>query len=113
MNPIRRLPALAGFTMWMVYEVSRGALMVARDIIAPSPRLSPAIVIVPLECRTPRQTAVLASLISLTPGTLTVGVDPAGGELWVHGLYGSDPDRLRGDVQRLQSRLLAAIGGSA
>lgn len=109
MRMIVRAAALLAFSAWMALEVVKATLLVARDILAPTERVAPAVVIAPLRARPGLETTLLASLISLTPGTLTVGIEPGKGEIWVHGLYGRDPDQLRAAVADLQQRLLRAV----
>jgi len=81
---VRRAGALVGLLAWTVQAIVISSVQVARDIIAPSARLAPGIVILPLRCRTPMEVATLSALITLTPGTLIVTVDPDMTELSVH-----------------------------
>ncbi len=56
---------------------------------------------------------MLASLITLTPGTLTLGTstDAEQGRrvLYVHGMYHPDANALRADLADLEQRMLTAI----
>jgi len=72
-------------------------------------------------CRTDLEVTVLSSLITLTPGTLTLGtrregaVGDAAGDpdarrlLYVHGLYADDADGLRADIHDMERRMLHAL----
>ena len=97
-----RLPLLV---LWAAGAITTASLQVARDIIAPSAKLKPGIVIVPVYLRTPTQLAVWVSLINLTPGTLTIDVSDDLDEAWVHSLYASDPQALKDDLRDLQLRV--------
>ena len=108
---VRRAGALFGLLAWTAQAVVVASAQVARDIVAPSPRLIPGIVIVPLRCRTPVQVATLSAMITLTPGTLTVTVDPDLSELWVHSMYAGDPEELRAELAAVEDRVLAALTG--
>ena len=101
-----RLPALA---VWATGAIASASLQVARDIIAPSARLQPGIVIVPVFLRTPAQLAVWVSLINLTPGTLTVDISDDLDEAWVHSLYAGDPEALKQELHDLQQRVSYAF----
>lgn len=102
-----RLGALVRLGVWAVVAIVRASFQVARDVVAPTGRLAPVVVVVALRTRTRAETATLSGLITLTPGTLPVGI--TGDEIWVHGLYGQHPDRLRREVDDLQSRVLRAL----
>jgi multicomponent Na+:H+ antiporter subunit E len=102
-----RLLALVALGVWTALAITRSSLQVARDVIAPSGRVVPVVLVVPLRTRTRAETATLSGLITLTPGTLPVGITDD--QIWVHGLYGQHPERLRAEVEDLQTRILRAL----
>lgn len=104
-----RLLAVLGLLAWSVVAVVTASLQVARDVIVPSSRIAPVVLVVPLRCRTPLETATLSGLITLTPGTLTVGITDDPPTLWVHGVYGTDPEALRRELVSLETRVLRAL----
>jgi multicomponent Na+:H+ antiporter subunit E len=106
-----RLGALVALAVWASVAIVRASLMVARDSIAPSARVVPGVVIVPLRSRTPLEIAMASGLIILTPGTLTVTIRPDEHELWVHGMYAADPEALRAELRDLEDRVLVALRG--
>lgn len=106
---LRRAPRLVALAAWTLWAVVTSSAMVARDIIAPSARLQPAIVVVPNRCVTRGELALFNGLVTITPGTLLVGLDSDRGEVWVHGMYGADPDALRAEVDDVQSRVIRAL----
>ncbi|HNC52961.1 MAG TPA: Na+/H+ antiporter subunit E [Accumulibacter sp.] len=67
---------------------------VARQVIGPLCRLSPALVEVPLDLRDPFVVTLLASVVSLTPGTVAIDVDRRRWILLVHALDAPDPQVL-------------------
>ncbi len=106
---VRRAGALVGLLAWTIQAIVVSSAQVARDIIAPSPRLAPGIVILPLRCRTPMEVALLSALITLTPGTLVVTIDPDLTELWVHSMYAKEPEELRAELVAVEGRVLGAL----
>lgn len=80
------------FPFFYMKEVVVGTLMVTRDVIAPKQKLAPVLLRVPLGPLTPRQRLILACLISMTPGTISVAEEDEGRIMIVHALYGAtDP----------------------
>lgn len=106
---VRRTGALIGLLAWTLQAIVVSSVQVARDIIAPSARLAPGIVILPLRCRTSVEVATLSALITLTPGTLTVTVAPDLEELWVHSMYAREPAELRAGLLAVEDRVLGAL----
>ena len=74
---------------------------VAWRVIGPLHRLSPAFVEVPLEIHDPCLATLLASVVSLTPGTVAIDVDRHRWGMLVHALDAPDPQAL---VQEIKAR---------
>ena len=86
------MKAILTFPFFYIKEVILGTLLVARDVLSPKPKLSPILLKVPLVPMNPRQRLLLACLISMTPGTLSIDEEDHGRTLIVHSLYGAkDP----------------------
>ena len=94
-----RLARLPGFLLYFLKEVVVANLKVAAAVIAPAGRLRPAIVAVPLAVDRDVEIALLANLITLTPGTLSLDVSPDRRTLYVHAMAVSSPDDLRREIR--------------
>jgi multisubunit Na+/H+ antiporter MnhE subunit len=99
-----RIAAMLGLIGWATAAIVRASLQVARDVVAPSARIAPVVLVVPLRTRSRVEVATVSGLITLTPGTLPVGITES--TIWVHGVYGRDPDQLRREIEQLQTRVL-------
>jgi multicomponent Na+:H+ antiporter subunit E len=95
----RHLVRLAGFGVYYLKELFVSNLRVTRDILRPRMRVRPAIVAVPLDHLNPSQVTLLANLITMTPGTLSVDVSDDRSTLYVHAMYTSDADALRREIK--------------
>lgn len=85
--------ALLIFPFFYIYEIVLGALRIAWDVVSPKPKLAPVILRIPVNLKNGRQRLLLANLVSMTPGTLSVGEEDNGNILIVHSLYGGeDPE---------------------
>lgn len=73
---------------------------VARRVMGPLNRLESAFVDVPLDLRDPFVATILASIVSLTPGTVSVDVDRERWVLQLHALDVPDPDALIRKIKR-------------
>ena len=93
-----RLARLPGFLLYFLKEVVVANLKVAAAVVAPAGRLRPAIVAVPLAVDRDAEIALLANLITLTPGTLSLDVSPDRRTLYVHAMAVSGPDDLRREI---------------
>ena len=114
------LPRILGFMLWFTKEVLVSNLTVMHDVFTVRQESSPVVVRCRTRCRNEFETASLAVLISLTPGTLTLatvfrdgdgdddGTRP-GYDLYVHVMYDDDPDSARRKLRRLEDRLLRAV----
>jgi multicomponent Na+:H+ antiporter subunit E len=92
-----RLTALFGF---FLRELLVSSVRVAVDVLRPRLTMIPAVVAVPLDLRDELQITLLANLVSLTPGTLSIDVAEDRRTLYVHAMYGQDPERLRREIKQ-------------
>ena len=112
MRVLRRIAGLTRLGLWVTGAIVVASAQVARDIVKPSARLVPGVVIVPLHMSTPTQLALWASLVNLTPGTLIVGMADDLSTAWVHSLYAADPVALKAELVGEQMRVLQAFGSA-
>ncbi len=105
----RRTAAFFAFLGYMVWTIVRSALEVAWIIIGPR-EVRPGIIAVPLRSRTVIEVLLLATSITVPPGTISVETgSTADGRpvLFVHALLLEDPDALRHSIQQnLERRIL-------
>ena len=94
---LRRIASLALLFLWeLLVSAVRVALIVLRPDLKAS--LRPAIVAFPLTVKSDAEITLLANLITLTPGTLSVDVADDRSALYVHVLHLDDRDRLIADI---------------
>lgn len=101
------------FLLWFFWQQTTTSARVVRDAFLPDAAIEPGFVRFPTRCRTELEVTVLSSLITLTPGTLTLGADrPENGDAWeivVHGMYFPDPDDLTDSLHDMENHMLTAI----
>lgn len=108
-SELRRLPRVAWFLVVFLRELVVANARVAWEVVTPGLRLAPGIVRVPTSCRTDLETTLLANTITMTPGTLTIEVDPASRDLFVHALYVGSSESVVASVHALERALLRAL----
>lgn len=105
-----------GFFLFVVKEVLLQSVVVGRDMLRRRSRIEPVLVRLPLRAATDVEIAVLASSITITPGTLTIGIAPATEDgpasLLIHAVYGADPDSVLAGLRDMERRLLLASRGN-
>lgn len=102
-----RRPALALRLLVRVLEdIVVANFTVTRIVLGPRAAIKPAFVLVPLDVKGDFAVTVLASVISLTPGSVSARLDGERRHLLVHALSEEDPDRL---VALIKTRYEAPI----
>jgi multicomponent Na+:H+ antiporter subunit E len=93
---IRRLVAALSLAATFTLELLLSALAVARLAVTPRLRahLAPAIIAFPLTATSDAEITLLANLITLTPGTLSLDVSADRRRLYIHVLALRDKDAL-------------------
>jgi multicomponent Na+:H+ antiporter subunit E len=87
----RRAWACVGLFVFFVRELVVANVRMAYYTIMPLSRIRPGIVAVPLEPMSDAAVTLLANLITLTPGTLSVELSPDRRTLYVHAMEVDDP----------------------
>ena len=108
----RRLWALVTFIVYVGWEIVVSNVKLAWLVLQPKPHLSPGIIAVPLSVTSALETTILASVITLTPGTLSIdlGKNEAGERvLYVHNLVIEHPDAFRQSIKDTFERRLLMI----
>lgn len=86
------------------------SVRVALAVIRPTPaRLQTEVVRIPVTTDSEVVGTIVADLITLTPGTLTLDVRHDPERLIVHALGAAEPDEVRASVQALERRVLRAV----
>ncbi|MEO0796788.1 MAG: Na+/H+ antiporter subunit E [Verrucomicrobiota bacterium] len=86
------------FLVFYLKEVISSNVVVAINVLRPSPQIIPGIVEVPVADLTDRQLFALSNLITMTPGTLSLEVSPDRKTLSVHAMFASDPQAIEDDL---------------
>lgn len=105
----RRLLALAGFIPFFIKEMVVANLRVAYDVLTPQDHMQPGIVAVPLDLDTDLQITLLATCVTLTPGTLSLHVSDDRRILYVHAMYIDDPEQLVQEIKQGFERRIREI----
>lgn len=96
---VRRPLAILRLALVVLWDILHANLNVARLVLGPLARLRPAFVKVPLTLRDPLAVTILANIITLTPGTLTVDVSRDRRYLLIHGLDVADDRALVAEIK--------------
>ncbi|MGD9952314.1 MAG: Na+/H+ antiporter subunit E [Burkholderiales bacterium] len=105
----RGLGRAVPFALLVTWDIVVANIAVARLVLGPPARLRPAYVEVPLALEQPLALSLLASIITMTPGTVSADLSDDRRRLLVHVLDTSDPDALVAQIKSRYERPLAEI----
>jgi multicomponent Na+:H+ antiporter subunit E len=92
------------FWAWLGWEIIRSSLEVTRSVLSPRLPISPTVAEFDSHCSHPVDRTILGNSITLTPGTLTLGID--GQHFHVHALTEEGArDIVSGEMDRRVSEL--------
>lgn len=89
----KKVPKVAALFLYFLKELFFASLKVAYDIVTPKFLLRPGIIAYPLLAKTDLEITLLANMVSLTPGTLSMAVSEDRKTLYVHSLYILNDDK--------------------
>ena len=104
---VRQVIGFIGFYLW---ELIIANLRVAYEVMTPGYRIRPGVIAIPLDARTDMEIAMLANLITLTPGTLSLDVSTDRRVLYIHALYVDDIEAVRRNIKEgMERRVLEVL----
>lgn len=101
---LRRSVRGLGLGLYFLWELVLSSLQVSRAVVGPLRQLRPGILALPLDVEGDGRITLLASLISLTPGTLSLDVADDRRTLFVHAMLITDPEAERLALKRGMER---------
>lgn len=87
--------------VYFTKEMFVATFQVVREVLSRKWRIEAGMIAVPMDVKSDLEITILASLISLTPGTLSVEVSEDKTFLFVHAMYipGGDADRVKAEIK--------------
>lgn len=101
---------LLEFVAYFAGQLVLSSLRVAADIMTPRHRSRPGILAVPLDVESDTEITLLANLVSLTPGSLSLDVSEDRRTLFVHVMFLDEPEAIRREIkQGFERRVLELL----
>jgi multicomponent Na+:H+ antiporter subunit E len=105
-----KTPLFFSFLAYYAWELLKSNAVILYEILTPGLDMRPGVVGIPIRARTDLEITILANLITMTPGTLSLDISPDRRTLYIHALYIHDPEALRKDIQdNLERRVLELL----
>ena len=87
------------FILFFLGELIKANIRVAQSVILPNHYMNPGVVAIPLTVKSPAEITLLANLITLTPGTLSLDVSTDQRTLYVHAMHVKDVAKFREGIK--------------
>lgn len=115
--PIRPTQTLHGVRPWaalrlllhFIWKLIEASALMAWEVVTPRNRVNPTVVAVPLRTRSEGIATLVANMVSLTPGTLTLEIDEQTMTLIMHVLHLESLEASRREVLHLEDLAMAAF----
>lgn len=108
-SPPRHPAVIARLTWIVLVDIVQSNIDVARRILGPEKNIHPGWVWVPLDLTDPQGIAILAGIITTTPGTLSVDLSPDRRHLLVHCFHLDSADDTIASIKQRYERPLLEI----
>ncbi|MEX0684590.1 MAG: Na+/H+ antiporter subunit E [Balneolales bacterium] len=97
--------------IYFLKELVLSSIRVAIDVMRPGFNMKSGVVSIPLDAKTDLEITMLANMITLTPGTLTLDVSDDRTKLYIHAMYiDTDVEAVRRDVKNgMEKRILRVL----
>ncbi|MEM1381988.1 MAG: Na+/H+ antiporter subunit E [Pseudomonadota bacterium] len=95
----RRFFAAIRLALTFVWELIKSSVSVAMIVLSPWRQLKPAIIAYPLTVKGDAEITLLANMITLTPGTLSMDVSDDRSTLFIHAIDADDSEAIIRDIK--------------
>jgi multicomponent Na+:H+ antiporter subunit E len=110
--PVVRPVPLARLGVRLLRDLAMSNVLLAREVLAPRPRISTGIVRVPLAGCSDELLTLIANLVAMTPGTMPIEVERNPAVMYVHVLNLGSVEEVRHDIWRLRDLVVHALGSA-
>jgi len=102
---------ILGFGAFFLWEMVKANFQVTFYVLAPHRKMRPGVIAVPLDVRTDTEITLLANLITLTPGTLSLDVSVDRRVMYIHSMtLGDQTDKFRRQIKEgFERRVLEVL----
>lgn len=109
-HPVHLTLPFLSYLPWLFWEIVLANLDVAYRVWHPRAEIAPRLIVIPFHTQTGLGTVTYANSITLTPGTITIGVDMAKGQMLVHALTAKSARGLLSGAMHERVRRLEGTG---
>jgi multicomponent Na+:H+ antiporter subunit E len=95
----RKARLVLAFIPFFSWELIKANVRVAYEVVTPHHTMNPGVVAVPLDATSDAEISLLANLITLTPGTLSLDVAADRKTLYVHAMFVGDAESFRRQIK--------------
>lgn len=101
---------LVVFVAHVLWSLIKSNLFLAWEIVTPTNTIATGTIEVPLRSSSPAIAMAVSNVVTLTPGTVTVGIDDESSRLTIGVLHLIDRSEVVSDVQRTEQLAIKAFG---
>jgi multicomponent Na+:H+ antiporter subunit E len=94
-----KLPQFVRFVGFFLWQLLLANLKLAHDVVTPTDYMRPAVLAIPLDARTDEEISLLANLVTLTPGTLSLDVSADRKQMYIHAMYVENAEETRREIK--------------
>jgi len=105
----RRFFGAISLALTFLMELVKSSVGVALIVLSPWRVLRPAIIAYPLDVKSDAEITLLANLITLTPGTLSMDISDDNATLFVHAIDAPDPDEVIANIKHSFERRIHRV----
>ena len=108
-NYFRRIRHAITFAFFYLWQLITSNLRVAYDVLSPGGHARPGVLAIPLEAKSDAEITMLANLITLTPGSVSLDVSSDRRFLYLHAMYIDEVDKYRDNVKKSFERRVLEV----
>jgi multicomponent Na+:H+ antiporter subunit E len=105
-----KIPKIIMFILFYLKEMVLSNIRVTYDVLTQKHQMKPGVVAIPIKAKSNFEITVLANLISMTPGTLSLDISNDKKVLYIHSMYIDNLNDLKHEISEgIEKRVLEVL----
>ena len=96
---VKKIVQVADFLLYFLWELVKANVRVTYEVLTPTHHMLPGVIAVPLDLETDIEILILTSLITLTPGTLSLDISEDKKTLYIHAMFIRDREKMQKTIK--------------
>jgi len=96
---MRKMTQVVDFVFYFIWQLLKANIRVTYEVLTPTHHMKPGVISIPLDIDSDLEILALTSLVTLTPGTLSLDISEDRRTLYIHAMFIEDREKMQTELK--------------